>query len=340
MNLKTLFEHLLKRQHLSSLDMQMVIKACMQGQLTDVQIGVFLSLMRMKGETVEELTAAASVMMELAHCVDLGPDVVDMVGTGGDGKNTFNISTASSIVAAAAGVPMAKHGNYSVSSQSGSADLLIEAGFKLELNDKQLKQCLLEHNACFLFAPHFHQAMQHARTARQQMGIRSLFNLLGPLINPAKVKKQVVGVFDSHWQMPLAQVLANLGSTRALVISSNDGLDEASIADNTKVIEYQQGDFKQWVIDPADYGLKHDTLEGVIVDSPQKSLALIYDVLNGHQGPARDIVLMNAGLAIYCFDNRLNLSDAIIKAALAIDNRSALNLFERLRDFTRTHSIS
>ena len=331
-----LFEQLIAKQDLSMPQMQEVIQDCMTGQFNDIQIATFLALMRMKGETANELTAAAEVMQQLAHPLDLGTNLIDIVGTGGDGKNTFNVSTACSFVVAAAGIPVAKHGNRSVSSRSGSADLLEQAGFRLNLSDQQMQRCMKESGLAFLFAPHYHPAMQHARTARQQLGIRTLFNLLGPLINPAKVKKQVVGVFSNTWLKPLAKVLANLGSERALVVSSQDGLDEISIAAPTDVVEYKNGEFSEWVITPETFGMKHHSLDSIIVESPQHSLELIQGVFAGKQGAPRDIVVLNSAAAIYCANDAQSFESAIEQAKTAIDSGKAFECFERLRLLTQT----
>lgn len=332
---QNLFEFLIAKNDLNHLQMQEVIHQCMSGEFNDLQLATFLALMRMKGESVEELTAAAHVMQQFAHKLDLGDDLIDIVGTGGDGRNTFNVSTACSFVIAATGIRVAKHGNRSVSSRSGSADLLEAAGFTLSLSDEQAKQCITQCSLVFLFAPHYHPAMQHARVARQQLGIRTLFNLLGPLINPARVKKQVVGVFASAWQKPLAQVLANLGSERALVISSDDGLDEISIAAPTHVVEYQRGELCEWTIDPHEYGMVHHSLEGITVDSPADSLAIINSVFAGTPGPARDMVLLNSAAAIYCATEQLSFSAAIEKATQAIDSGEALRCFNQLHQLTQ-----
>ncbi len=315
--------------------MHEVIKNCMSGELTDVQIAAFLALMRMKGETIEELTAAALTMQQLAHTLELGDSLIDIVGTGGDGKNTFNVSTVSSFVAAAAGLRVAKHGNYSVSSCSGSADLLLHAGFKLNLSDEHLHQCMQQCGIAFLFAPHFHQTMQHARNARQQLGIRTLFNLLGPLLNPAKVKKQVVGVYANHLLNPIANVLANLGREHALVINSRDGMDEISIAAPTDVIEYHSGKFSEWTIDPSDYGCAHASLDEIIVTTPAESLTLAKSVFAGNPGPARDIILLNSAAALYCADFCPTFTEAIEQAAAAIDSGEAGIRFARLRELTQ-----
>jgi len=264
-------------------------------------------------------------MQQCAHHIELGNDLVDIVGTGGDSKNTFNISTVSSFVAAAAGLQVAKHGNRSVSSQSGSADLLLEAGFTLHFPDEALCQAMENYGITFLFAPHFHEAMRHAKNARQALGIRTLFNLLGPLVNPANVKKQVVGVSSKQWLLPPAQVLARLGSQHALVINSQDGLDEISIAAKTNVIEYQAGEFKEWSIDPKEHRCFHATLNDIVVENPKQSLTLAMSVFAGEKGPARDIVLLNTALALYCIvlycgDLTSNYSEAITLASNALDS--------------------
>jgi anthranilate phosphoribosyltransferase len=335
MNTTKLFEKLISHEDLTTAQMQEFMDACVQGELTDVQIATFLALMRMKGETVDELTTAASVLRNSAHAIDLGDNLIDIVGTGGDKKNTFNVSTSCSFVAAAAGAFVAKHGGRSVSSRSGSADLLLQAGFVLHLTDKQLKQCMQQCGISFLFAPHFHRAMQHARQARQQLGIRTLFNFLGPLANPAQVKRQVVGVFANDWLEPLAKVLANLGSQRALIVNSRDGLDEISITALTDVVEYHQGQFKSWVIDPQDYDCFHPSLDPIVVDSPAQSLALAEEVLKGKPGPARDIVLLNTAAALYCAELAVNFTLALEKAKDAIDSGEAFRRFTRLRELTQ-----
>lgn len=331
-----LFEHLIAKNDLNAEQMEKVLHDCMTGQLNDSQIATFLALMRMKGETITELTSAAKVMLHFAHPIDLGEGLIDIVGTGGDGKNTFNVSTACSFVVAAAGIPVAKHGNRSVSSRSGSADLLEEAGFILNLSDKQMQQCIKKCNVAFLFAPQYHPAMQHARAARQHLGIRTFFNLLGPLINPARVKRQIVGVFATHWQKPLAHVLANLGSERALVISSQDGLDEISIAAPTPVIEYQQNAFTSWCINPEEHGIRHQSLDAISVQSPKQSAALIKAVFSGEPGPARDMILLNSAAALYCANDDLTYADALEQAKATIDSGKAARCFEQLRLLTQT----
>ncbi|MFC3907654.1 anthranilate phosphoribosyltransferase [Legionella dresdenensis] len=336
MNIKQVFEHLIAGNDLTGSEMEQLMQSCMRGELTDVQLGAFLALMRMKGETVDELTAAASTMLDFARLVDLGDDLIDIVGTGGDGKNTFNVSTVSSVVAAAAGAKVAKHGSRSVSSSSGSSDLLTQAGIRLELDEQQLQQCIKQHNLCFLFAPHFHPALQQAKTARQQLGVRSFFNLLGPLVNPARVKRQVIGVFDKRWQQPLLEVLVNLGSERCMVITSRDGLDEASIAAVSDVLEYDRGTIRQWTIEPERYDCDHENLDAVIVDSSAKSLELINAVLAGQSGAARDIVLLNTAAALVCADIAATMEEGVLCAADAIDSGRAKELFDRLKAFSQS----
>ncbi|HRD69655.1 MAG TPA: anthranilate phosphoribosyltransferase [Legionella sp.] len=337
MKANQLFEQLIAKRDLTKEQMSEVISDCMTGQFNDIHIATFLALMRMKGETVDELTAAAKVMRQLSHQIDLGENLVDIVGTGGDGKNTFNVSTACSFVVAAAGIPVAKHGNRSVSSRSGSADLLEQAKFELNLADNDVRECIKKCNLAFLFAPHYHPAMQHARVARQNLGIRTLFNLLGPLINPANVKKQVVGVFSTQWQQALATVLANLGSERALIISSADGMDEISIAAPTSVVEYHNGSYSNWIILPEKYGMKYDTLNAIVVDSPAQSLDLIKCIFSGEKGAARDMIVLNSAAAIYCANSDTSsFNDAIEQAKDVIDNGKAAQLMVKLRQLTQT----
>lgn len=328
---KNLLEQVIQGQSLQAFQMQEWMQTCLRGNLENSEIAAFIVALRMKGETSEELSTAAKVMLDFSRYIDLGENCVDIVGTGGDGKNTFNVSTAAAFVAAGAGVKIAKHGNFSVSSSSGSANVLEIAGIPLQASDSQLQNCLQHAGLCFLFAPAFHPAMRNTREARQQLGIRSFFNLLGPLINPARVKRQVVGVFPQKWQEILARVLKNLGSERALILSSEDGLDEISIAAPTTIIELKQGELTKWTINPADYHLSHPGLQAIMVDSPEQSHQLIQQVLQGKKGPARDIVVLNSAAAIYCADLAADFSSAIEKSKTAIDEGSALHCFDQLK---------
>jgi anthranilate phosphoribosyltransferase len=289
-----------EQQDLSSDEMVEVMRLIMTGQATAAQIGGFLIGLRMKGESVDEIAAAARVMRELATPVPVtGERLVDTCGTGGDGASTFNISTASALVAAAAGARVAKHGNRSVSSSCGSADVLERAGVNLDLSPEQVAQCVDRIGVGFLFAPKHHSAMRHAIGPRKEMGVRTLFNLLGPLTNPAGTPNQVLGVFSAQWLEPLAQVLNKLGSQHVLVVHADDGLDEISIGSPTQVAELKEGAVQRYQISPEQFGLPSGDVGSLAVAGADESLALIRQVLDDTPGAARDIVLLNAAAAIY-----------------------------------------
>ncbi len=290
----------IERRDLTGDEMREVMRLIMTGQATPSQIGGFLIGLRMKGETVEEIAAAAGVMRELATHVGVsGPHLVDTCGTGGDGAGTFNISTASAFVVAAAGGKVAKHGNRSVSSKSGSADVLEAAGVNLELTPEQVARCVNEVGVGFMFAPRHHGAMKHAIGPRREMGVRTIFNLLGPLTNPANAPNQVLGVFSDQWVEPLAEVLQRLGSEHVLVVHAEDGMDEISIGAPTHVAELKEGHVRVFTIQPEQFGLKRSEVSKLTVTSPAESLTMVESVLNNESGPARDIVALNAGAAIY-----------------------------------------
>ncbi|MCR4299995.1 MAG: anthranilate phosphoribosyltransferase [Sulfuricaulis sp.] len=314
----------IERHNLSGDEMREVMQLIMTGQATPAQIGGFLIGLRMKGETVEEIAAAAGVMRELAVPVEVkGPHLVDTCGTGGDGASTFNISTASAFVVAAAGGKVAKHGNRSISSKSGSADVLEAAGVSLELTPPQVAQCVNEVGVGFMFAPKHHGAMKHAIGPRREMGVRTIFNLLGPLTNPAKAPHQVLGVFSKEWVAPLAEVLQRLGSEHVLVVHAEDGMDEISIGAPTLVAELKQGRVRVFTIQPEQFGLKRGEVTKLAVSSPAKSLAMIESVLNNEPGPAHDIVVLNAGAAIYVAGLAPDLGAGIKTAQTAIASGAA-----------------
>ena len=313
-----------------------VMRGIMTGQATPAQIGGFLIGMRMKGETVDELVAAATVMRELATPVDINDDhLVDTCGTGGDGAHTFNISTASAIVAAAAGAKVAKHGNRSVSSRCGSADVLEAAGVNLELTPDQVAGCVEKIGVGFLFAPRHHSAMKHAIGPRKELGIRTLFNLLGPLTNPAAAPNQVVGVFSEQWLEPLALVLQQLGSRHVLVVHADDGLDEISIAASTQVAELKDGRVERYCIAPADFGLTGGSTDALVVQTAEQSLAMIDQVFAGELGAPRDIVVLNAGAAVYVAGVVETLATGVARAAEVIDAGMAREKFAALIEFSR-----
>lgn len=315
----------LDKQNLNREQMQSVMQQIMTGECTDAQIGGLLIALRMKGETVDEITAAAEVMTSLAShvTVDASP-LIDIVGTGGDGTSTFNVSTASSFVAAGAGAKVAKHGNRSVSSKSGSADLLEQAGANLNLESQQVAKVIQQAGVGFMFAPMHHNAMRHAIGPRKEMAVRTIFNVLGPLTNPAGVRRQLVGVFAPDLTETLADVFGNLGSEHTMVVHSDDGMDEISISAPTQVSEYDGVQLKTYTITPEQFGLQRSPVEQIVVSTPEESLRMIDAVLSGAPGAARDIVLLNAGAAIYVSGSVGTLEQGVQAAAKSIDSGAAL----------------
>lgn len=338
MNLQEAINRVLQGQDLTGDEMTDVMKAIMTGGATDSQIGGFLVGLRMKGESVTEIAAAARVMRELASGVDISglANAVDIVGTGGDSSGTFNISTASMFVAAAAGCHVAKHGNRSVSSKSGSADALETAGIKLAITAEQVGQCVREVGVGFMFAPGHHSAMKHAIGPRKEMAVRTVFNVLGPLTNPAGVPNLLLGVFSDELVEPLANVLNELGANHVLVVHSADGLDEISIADSTKVAELKGGQVTSYTIQPEDFGLSRSSLDAIKADGPEHSVEIIRGVLNNQAGPARDIVMLNAGAAIYAAGLADSLAAGVAKADETIASGEAASRLERLAALTQT----
>lgn len=324
MDIKTAIKTIVEHRHLTQLEMTDVMQSIMSGAATPAQIGSFLTGLRMKGETVDEIVAAAQVMRQLAIPVQVNvPHLVDIVGTGGDGLNTFNVSTTSAFVVAAAGGKVAKHGNRSVSSQCGSADVLEALGVKLNLSPEQIAQCIEQVGIGFMFAPQHHTAMKHAITPRREMGIRTLFNLLGPLTNPAFAPHQLLGVFSAHWLQPLAQVLQQLGSQHVLVVHSEDGLDEISIAAPTQVVELKDNNIQNYTITPEQFGFTRHALENIQVTSVNESVTMVHNVLNNQDSPARDVVLLNAGAAIYAADLANDFAQGIAIARTVLENGQA-----------------
>jgi len=287
MNIQQALAHLFDKQDLSMDDMSAVMKQVMTGEATPAQIGALLAALRMKGETVDEVAAAASVMRSLADHVKVDDSAIDIVGTGGDSTSTFNISTCCALVAAAAGAKIAKHGNRSVSSKSGAADFLETAGVNIDLDPVDVAQCVEQAGIGFMFAPRHHSAMKHAIGPRRELGARTIFNLLGPLTNPAGTKRQLLGVFDAAWVKPVADVLNKLGSQHVMVVHGHGGMDEISISGSTMVAELKNGSVSEYEIDPTQLGLTLSPIESIVVDGPEQSCA------------AKDIVLLNSGAALY-----------------------------------------
>jgi anthranilate phosphoribosyltransferase len=320
-----------------------VMRQVMGGELTPVQIAGLSIGLRMKGETVDEIAAAAEVMRELAIKVSVKDNahLVDTCGTGGDGIQTFNVSTVGAFVAAAAGAKVAKHGGRSVSSTCGSADVLEALGVNVNLTPEQVTKCVDEIGIGFMFAPNYHSAMKHAAPVRRELGVRTMFNLLGPLTNPAGAKRQVMGVFDRDLTGKLARVLQRLGSEHVLVVHGADGMDEISFTGDTYVAELKNGQVKEYVVNPQQFGLPLHDVKSIQVQSAEESKTIILDVLAGRkenekQGAARDIVLLNAGAAIYVADLAASLEAGLAKAEEALDKGAAMLKLNQLKKLSNT----
>ncbi|PCK09785.1 MAG: anthranilate phosphoribosyltransferase [Alteromonadaceae bacterium] len=339
MNIREAISKLVLSQDLNESEMQDVMREIMTGEATQAQIGAFLVALRMKGETIDEITGAARVMRELVTPVSIDLDgVVDTCGTGGDGANLFNVSTASAFVVAAAGAKVAKHGNRSVSSSCGSADVLEAAGANLALGAEQVARSVEEVGIGFMFAPAHHGAMRHAIGPRRELGLRTVYNILGPMTNPAGVKRQVLGVFDRDLCKPIAQVLQRLGSEHVLVVHAADGLDELSVAANNFVAELKAGVVTEYELSPAEFGLQCDSLEGLSVTSAEQSLTLIRDAFsradNVAAGKAANIIALNAGAAIYVSGAAISLADGVAMAEDAIASGAANEKFKEFVEFS------
>jgi len=334
MKIQTALQTVLDKKDLSRSDMRSVMRLILSGEATDSQIAGFLIALRCKGESVNEIIAATEVMRELVNPVAIqGKHLVDTCGTGGDGANTFNISTTCAFVVAAAGGTVAKHGNRSVSSSSGSADVLEAAGIDLNCSAEQVIRCVNQIGVGFLFAQKHHGAMKHVLAPRKEMGVRTLFNLLGPLANPANTPNQVIGVFAVQWLEPLAETLKVLGSEHVLLVSADDGLDELSIACESTVVELHNGEITSYRIHPEQFGLQRSDLSTLAVSNAQDSLRMVRSVLDNQAGPALDIVVLNAGAAIYAANLTDNLASGIAKAQAVIASGAAKEKFQALIDF-------
>ncbi len=306
----------------------------MSDEATDSQIAAFITALRMKGETIEEITGFAKVMREKAKPVAISPAAVDIVGTGGDLANSFNISTTSAFVAAGAGLKVAKHGNRSVSSKSGAADVLEALGVTITLTPEQAAQCMDECGITFLFAQNYHGSMRYAAAPRRETGLRTVFNILGPLANPAHAESILLGVYDENLLEPLANVLVNLGVKNAMLVHGNDGLDEISISDKTAVCEIQNGSITRYELNPADYGMNLANKSDIVGGTANDNAAIALDVLSGKKGPTRDIVLLNAGSALYIGKLAPTIAEGIRLAEQAIDSGAALKKLNQLKEVT------
>ncbi|PKO46794.1 MAG: anthranilate phosphoribosyltransferase [Betaproteobacteria bacterium HGW-Betaproteobacteria-22] len=329
--------HLIAGQDLSFEDMQSLMHQVMAGELSSAQIAALLIALRIKGETVDEIAAAASVMRELSTKVDIldTSHLLDTCGTGGDGIQTFNVSTVSAFVAAAAGAKVAKHGGRSVSSVCGSADVLEALGVSVNQTPEQVAGCVNEIGLGFMFAPNHHSAMKHAAPVRRELGVRTLFNLLGPLTNPANAKRQVMGVFSAALTAKLAHVLKQLGSEHVMVVCGADGMDEISFAGDTHIAELKAGRVHEYTVHPQQFGLNAHELTSIQVRDANASKAMILEVLSGKHGPARDIVLLNAGAAIYVAGIAPDMQAGIATAADMLDSGKAMQKLQQLITKTR-----
>lgn len=333
MTFQTTLDTLADGNDLTEDEMVASMTAIMQGEVADSQLATFLTALQAKGETVAEIVGAARVMRAKAEKLDIkSTSLVDTCGTGGDGADTFNISTASALVTAGAGVTVAKHGNRAVSSRSGSADVLKCMGVNLDANLATVERCVDEAGLGFLFAPLMHKAMKHAAGVRKKLGVRTIFNLLGPLTNPANAQAQVLGVFDVKWVQPLAEVLCGLGCSRALVVHGSDGLDEITLTGVSQVAELKNGEVTSYNLDPAELGFDYCTSADLKGGTPEENAAIIQGILNGEKGAKRDIVVLNSAAAIYVGGKADSLEQG---ARLAVNSIESGKARDKLKDLCR-----
>ena len=331
--LQKIIAKLIEKKNLNDEDSKGAISDIMDGNATDAQIASFLTALRMKGETIDEISACARVMRQKA--ISIYPKVshlVDTCGTGGDNSGTFNISTAAAFVASGAGAFVAKHGNRSMTSKCGSADVLKEIGINIELSPKDVKRCIEEIGIGFMFAPVFNPAMRHASNARKEIGFKTIFNILGPLTNPANAKSQLIGVFDEGLLEVVVQVLKNLGSRHVIAVNA-DGMDEISICSNTKVCELKDSKIESYTLNPQDFGFKKSPISKIRGGLSSENAKIMIGVLNGAKGPRRDIVVLNAAAALLAADIAKDYGQGIKLAAESIDSKKALGKLEELKNF-------
>jgi len=336
MIIKDAIKKITAKENLSAQEMQAVMYDILSGVTETADIIEFLTCLDAKGETVDELTAAVEVMLKYIDPIIVDkPNILDTCGTGGDKKGTFNISTISAFVASGAGVVVAKHGNRSVSSTCGSADILEALGVNINMGKAKIKKCLEEIGIAFLFAPNLHRAMKNVMPARKQISGKTMFNILGPLINPARATNQLIGVYSSRWTGILSRVLYNLGTKHVLVVHGKDGLDEVTTTDKTIISEVNRGEFKDYEIVPEDFGFKRSHLQDLMGGSLFDNVQIATDILDGRDGAKRDIVLLNAGCAIYAADKAKSIGEGIKLAQQSIDSKEALRKLELLKRYSR-----
>ncbi len=336
MIIKEAINKLIVKKDLTAEEMQGVMYDILNGVTETADIIEFLTCLNEKGETVEELTAAVTMMLKYVDPIIVDkPNILDTCGTGGDKKGTFNISTISALVASGAGVVVAKHGNRSVSSLCGSADILEALGVNINMDKLKIKKCLEEIGIAFLFAPNLHPAMKNVMPARKQIAGKTMFNILGPLINPARATNQLIGVYSPQWPPILARVLHNLGSKHVLIVHGADGLDEVTTAEKTFISEVSQGEFKNYEIKPEDFGFERARPEDLLGGSLFDNVQIVLDVLEGKDGLKRDIVLLNSGCAIYAADKAGSINEGIELARQSLDSKAALRKLELLKEYSR-----
>ncbi|MCK9572249.1 MAG: anthranilate phosphoribosyltransferase [Candidatus Omnitrophica bacterium] len=334
--IKDLVLQLLERKDLTCAQMKEAMGGILSGTTDTADIIAFLTSLNDKGETIVELTAAVEMMLKYVEPIIVDrPNILDTCGTGGDRSGTFNISTVCAFVAAGAGVTVAKHGNRSVSSKCGSADILEAAGINIIMPPEKIKKCLEEIGIAFLFAPHLHPAMKFVAQARKQIARKTMFNILGPLINPARSTNQLIGVYDQRWTRPLAEVLYKLGTKHVLVVNGEDGLDEVTTTGKTFVSESQAGSFKDYQITPEEFGFSRAKLADLAGGDAQQNAKTMIEILEGCFGPKRDIVLFNSGCAIFAADKAATIADGIKLARQAIDSKKALEKFKLLKEYSK-----
>jgi anthranilate phosphoribosyltransferase len=332
MMIKKAIHKLLNKEDLSFDMTKSVMDEIMSGNATEAQIASFITAMRMKGETIDEITACATIMRKYGAKLKHDGDVLDIVGTGGDQAYTFNISTISSLVISAAGVPVAKHGNRSVSSKCGSADVLEALGVKIDIPAAKSEKILKEIGICFMFAPYYHSAMKYAAPVRKDLGARTIFNILGPLASPADANMQLLGVYDENLVEPLARVLCNLGIKKAMVVHGHDGLDEISLTTSTTVCEVNNGKLNSFFLDPRQFGFEYCRPQDLMGGDPQENARIAREILSGEKGPKRDTVLLNSAVCLYMYYDNITLRECVRMAADTIDSGKAM---EQLNKFIR-----
>jgi len=337
MNITSAISKITSGLSLKESEMSDVMLDLLEGKATDAQIGAFLIALDMKGETVEEVLGAAKIMRKLSAKVEVNKDkLVDTCGTGGSGIGIFNVSTTAAFVACACGARVAKHGNRSATRKSGSADLLEAAGVSLELNPSQVSDCIENVGLGFMFAPGHHSAMKHVIGPRKEIAHKSIFNILGPLTNPASTPNQVMGVYDKKWMKPVAEVHQSLGSKNVMVVHSEDNLDEISIASKTKVVELREGKISEYVISPEEFGLEFQSLDGLKVNSPEESLSMAKKALKGEHSAASSMVALNAGAALYVSGVDNSLAEGVERALEGIKQKKGLDKLQELSEYSQS----